>query len=82
MDYRELECAENDARICDVKSVSQDSPVDKTNIHYPTNNSLVWDCVKTSTKLLEQLKQEVDTLDFIDYTAALRKKGRRRIFCL
>ena len=30
----------------DVKSVSQDSTVVKTNIHYPTNNSLVWDCVK------------------------------------
>src|SRR5665647_51621 len=93
MDYRELEYAQNDSRICgtfikldgrepysfqmfqkyisrikpeslhrvlveinriaisegleDVKSVSQDSTVVKTNIHYPTNNSLVWDCVKT-----------------------------------
>jgi len=87
MDYRELEYAQNDSRICatfikldgrdpfsfqlfqkyisriqpeslhrvlveinriaisegleDVKSVSQDSTVVKTNIHYPTNNSLV-----------------------------------------
>jgi len=119
MDYRELEYAQNDSRICetfikldgrdpfsfqlfqkyisrikpeslhrvlveinriaisegleDVKSVSQDSTVVKTNIHYPTNNSLVWDCVKTSTKLLEQLKQEVDTLDFIDYTKSAKR---------
>ncbi len=119
MDYRELEYAQNDSRICeafikldgrdpfsfqlfqkyisrikpeslhrvlveinkiaisegleDVKSVSQDSTVVKTNIHYPTNNSLVWDCVKTSTRLLAQLKEEADTFDFIDYTKSAKK---------
>ena len=119
MEYRELEYAQNDSRICeaflkldgrdpfsfqmfqkyisrikpdslhrllvevnriaisegleDVKSISQDSTVIKTNIHYPTNNSLVWDCVKTSTRLLEQLKQEIDTLDFINYTKSAKK---------
>lgn len=57
----------------DVKSVSQDSTIIKTNIHYPTNNSLVWDCIKTSTRLLSQLKQEIDTLDFIDYTKSAKK---------
>ena len=76
----------------DVKSVSQDSTVVKTNIHYPTNNSLVWDCIKTSTRLLEQLKQEIDTLDFIDYTKSAKKtfydinvnrknKDRYDLFC-
>jgi IS5 family transposase len=119
MDYRELEYAQNDSRICaafikldgrepysfqmfqkyisrikpesldrilveinriaisegleDVKSVSQDATVVKANIHYPTNNSLVWDCVKTSTRLLAQLKEEIDTLDFIDYTKSAKK---------
>jgi len=119
LEYRELEYAQNDSRICstfikldgrepysfqmfqkyisrinpdtlhrvlveinkiaitegleDVKSVSQDSTVVKTNIHYPTNNSLVWDCVKTSTRLLEQLKEEIDSLDFIDYTKSAKK---------
>ena len=119
MDYRELEYAQLDSRICetfiklegrepfsfqlfqkyisrikpeslhrvlveinkiaisegleDVQRVSQDSTVVKTNIHYPTNNSLVWDCVKTSTRLLEHLKQEIDTLDFIDYTKSAKK---------
>jgi transposase, IS5 family len=57
----------------DVKSVSQDSTVVKTNIHYPTNNSLVWDCIKTSTRLLTQLKEEIDSLDFIDYTKSAKK---------
>ncbi len=76
----------------DVKSVSQDSTVVKANIHYPTNNSLVWDCIKTSTRLLEQLKQEIDTLDFIDYTKSAKKtfyeinvnrknKDRYDLFC-
>ena len=57
----------------DVQSVSQDSTVIKTNIHYPTNNSLVWDCVKTSTRLLSKLKDEITTLDFIDYTKSAKK---------
>ena len=57
----------------DVQRVSQDSTVVKTNIHYPNNNSLIWDCVKTSTRLLENLKQEIDTLDFIDYTKSAKK---------
>ncbi|HPT68845.1 MAG TPA: ISNCY family transposase [Syntrophomonas sp.] len=57
----------------DVKSVSQDATVIKTNIHYPTNNSLVWDCIKTSTRLLTQLKEEIVSLDFIDYTKSAKK---------
>jgi IS5 family transposase len=57
----------------DVKSVSQDSTVIKTNIHYPTNNSLVWDCIKTSTRLLMQLKEEIDNLNFIDYTKSAKR---------
>jgi len=57
----------------DVRSISQDSTVIKTNIHYPTNNSLVWDCIKTSTRLLTQLKEEIDSLQFIDYTKSAKK---------
>lgn len=57
----------------DVQSVSQDSTVVKANVHYPTNNSLVWDCIKTSTQLLSQLKKEITTLNFIDYTKSAKK---------
>jgi IS5 family transposase len=28
----------------------------ETNIHYPTNNSLAWDCIKTIDRLLKKLK--------------------------
>jgi IS5 family transposase len=119
MDYRELEYAQNDSKICatfikldarepfsfqmfqkyisrikpetldrvlveinriaiiegfeQLKSVSQDSSVVESNIHYPTNNSLVWDCIKTSTNLLSKLKEEINTLDFIDYTRSAKK---------
>jgi len=57
----------------DVKTVGQDSTVVKSNIHYPTNNSLVWDCIQTSTRLLSQLKEEISSLEFIDYTKSAKK---------
>jgi transposase, IS5 family len=40
----------------DGKSIRTDSTVVETNIHYPTNNSLVWDCIKTIDRLLKKLK--------------------------
>jgi transposase, IS5 family len=40
----------------DGKSIRTDSTVVETNIHYPTNNSLVWDCMKTIDRLLKKLK--------------------------
>jgi IS5 family transposase len=41
-----------------VEKVSPDTTVVETNVHYPTNNSLVWDCLKTATRLLNQYHQE------------------------
>lgn len=40
----------------DGRSVRTDSTVVETNIHYPTNNSLIWDCIKTINRLLKKLK--------------------------
>jgi len=40
----------------DVKSIRTDGTVVETNIHYPTNNSLMWDCIKTIDRLLKKLK--------------------------
>jgi IS5 family transposase len=114
LDYRELEYAQSDSRICeqfvkldnripfsfqvfqkyiskisedslqqvlvalnkiaieegleDIKQLRQDSTVVETNIHYPTNNSLVWDCIKDSHRLLCQLAEEIKDLDWRDYT--------------
>lgn len=52
----------------DLLSLRQDSTVVETNIHYPTNNSLVWDCIKTSTNLLSSLKKEISQIEYRDYT--------------
>ncbi len=40
----------------DGRSVRTDSTVVETNIHYPTNSSLIWDCIKTIDRLLKKLK--------------------------
>jgi len=117
-DYRELEYAQSDSRICatfikldertpfcfqtfqkfisrisedtlhkvlveivkiaidegyeDISKIRQDSTVVKSNIHYPTNNSLVWDCINESHRLLSHLKEEVGRLSFIDYTKSAK----------
>jgi len=60
----------------DVKSIRQDSTVVKSNIHYPTNNALVWDCIKESHRLLEQLHEECDNVSFRDY----RKSAKQMYF--
>lgn len=60
----------------DINQLRQDSTVVETNIHYPTNNSLVWDCIKDSHRLLEQLHEEVSQLEWQDY----RKRAKRLFF--
>jgi len=113
LDYRELEYAQTDSRICsnfikldlrkpfsfqlfqkyisrisaealnelmialnniaiaegleDVEKLRIDSTVVKSNIHYPTNNSLVWDCIKESHRLLSRLSEEIEGLKIRDY---------------
>lgn len=57
----------------DIEKVREDSTVVETNIHYPTNNSLVWDCIKESHRLLLQLNEEITSLDFRDYTVSAKK---------
>lgn len=57
----------------DVSKLVQDSTVIETNIHYPTNNSLVWDCIKESHRLLEALKKELPDLEFKDYRKGAKK---------
>jgi IS5 family transposase len=40
----------------DGKSIRTDGTVVETNIHYPTNNALIWDGIKTIDRLLKKLK--------------------------
>lgn len=58
-----------------VEQFRQDSFVVESDIHYPTNNSLVWDCIKEGHRLLEHLAQEVSELKYQDY-----KKGAKKTY--
>ena len=56
-----------------VQQVCQDTTVVKSNIHYPTNNTLIWDCIKESHRLLGHLQKEITDLSYIDYTKGAKK---------
>jgi IS5 family transposase len=62
-----------DEGVEDVSKICIDSTVVETNIHYPTNNSLVWDCIHESHRLLSHLQDEVKTLSVRDYTRSAKK---------
>lgn len=46
-----------EAKVEDGKSLRTDSTVVETDIHYPTNNELMWDCIKTSHRLMKKLEE-------------------------
>jgi IS5 family transposase len=57
----------------DEKEVRQDSTVIETNIHYPANNSLLYDCIKESERLLEHLKEELNGFSYEEYKAKAKQ---------
>jgi IS5 family transposase len=57
----------------DLQSLRQNSTVIETNIHYPTTNSLVWDCIKESHRLLTHLQEEIESFTFRDYPKSGKK---------
>ena len=123
LDYRELEYAQEDSRICGVfikleerspfsfemfqkyiskiraeslralmveinrimmqeegiedgRSLRTDSTVVETDIHYPTNNALIWDCMKTSHRLLKKLEETGKIKKVRNY----QKQGKKNEF--
>lgn len=62
-----------DSGIETLQSIRQDSTVVETNIHHPTNNSLLWDCIKEAYRLLGHLKEEVDSINYVDYRVQAKK---------
>ena len=119
LDYRELEYAQTDSRICatfiklderkpfcfslyqqyiskikveslqclmvginkicinegleDITKIRTDSTVVESDIKYPTNNSLVWDCIHESHRLLEHLAEECSNIDYRNYSKNAKK---------
>lgn len=59
----------------DLRSIRQDSTVVESNIHRPTNNSLLWNCINESFRLLGHLKKEIDGLNYQNYTAQAKKNS-------
>lgn len=46
----------------------------ETNVHYPTDNSLIWDCVRVATRLAQNARKEVlPELQFPDHQRAVKK---------
>ena len=60
----------------DGKSLRTDSTVVETDIHYPTNNSLIWDCIKTSHRLLKKLEETGKIWKVRNY----QKRGKKNEF--
>lgn len=57
----------------DIEKLRQDSTIIESNIHYPTNNSLVWDCIKESHRLFVHLQQEMSDVDYRNYIKTAKK---------
>ena len=57
----------------DIQSLRQDTTVVETNIHYPTNNSILWDCIKEANRLLGHLKEEMGELRYMNYSVQAKK---------
>ena len=53
-----------------------DSTVIETNIHHPTNNTIMYDCIKESNRLLKHLKKAIGDLKYKNY----HKEGKKRSF--
>jgi IS5 family transposase len=60
----------------DGKSLRTDSTVVETGIHYPTNNALIWDCIKTSHRLLKKLEETGKIKKVRNY----QKQGKKNEF--
>jgi IS5 family transposase len=58
-----------------VDKISTDTTTVETDVHYPTNNSLVYDCIKVATRILKVIKQHnKDDQDRLDKQRQEAKK--------
>jgi len=57
------------------RKVRCDCTVVASNIHDPSDSSLLWDCVRVITRMLERAKEKIDQITFTDHT----KRAKRRM---
>jgi transposase, IS5 family len=55
------------------KQLRQDSFVVESDVHHPTNNSLIWDCIDKSDRLLRSLQKEIEGLSVRDYRTEAKR---------
>lgn len=57
----------------DIQKLRTDTTVVESNIGYPTNNKLIWDCIKESYRILEKIREEAGDVAFRDYRKSAKK---------
>lgn len=57
----------------DGKALSSDTTNIETDVHYPTNNALIYDCIKTARRLLAEIKRDKSDQDRLD---KMKKKAK------
>ena len=57
----------------DGQKVRPDSTTIKTNIHHPSNASLLWDCILVAGRLLQETRKLVSGFDFRSYLKSAKK---------
>lgn len=56
------------------EKIRTDCTVEETNIHAPSDSSLLWDCIRVLTRIMHRVKEELMDIDFVDH----RRIGKRR----
>lgn len=73
---RLLEAYGEDKQIENGKEARIDCTVVCSNIHYPTDSSLLWDCERVLTRLLKKIKEEVGiNIIFTDHTRRAKRRA-------
>jgi len=62
-----------DLGVDDGKKMRTDSTTIKTNIHHPTNASLLWDCIRVSSRLLTETKKLLKVFNFRNFQKSAKK---------
>ena len=71
-----LEAYGEDKQIEKGREARIDCTVVCSNIHYPTDSSLLWDCERVLTRLLRKIKQEVGIdIIFTDHTRRAKRRA-------
>jgi transposase, IS5 family len=73
---RLLEAYGEDKQIEKGKEARIDCTVVCSNIHYPTDSSLLWDCERVLTRLLKKIKEEIGiNIIFTDHTRRAKRRA-------